>query len=105
MADRNVDPKTLSSLRHRNLDANSDLGKVPRSQTLTVTVKEIPDWQREGLVIRGYRRVQNHWKGCFTSIYSYVHNETVNIHSHLWGAILFMLLLAKFNSRQSPDMT
>ncbi|KAF9261710.1 HlyIII-domain-containing protein [Marasmius fiardii PR-910] len=59
-----------------------------------LTFDELPDWQRDNeYIVTGYRRLQYHWKGCFRSVYSYIHNETVNIHSHLWGAVLFAYLL------------
>jgi len=58
---------------------------------------ELEDWQKDNeYIIRGYRRLQYNWSGCFSSIFSYIHNETINIHTHLWGAVLFSYLLATF---------
>lgn len=31
---------------------------------------------------------------CWKSIWAYWHNETINIHSHLWGSMLALVLLA-----------
>ncbi|THH12152.1 hypothetical protein EW145_g207 [Phellinidium pouzarii] len=60
----------------------------------TFTWSQIEEWQRDNeYIIRGYRRAQNSWKGCFHSVFGYLHNETVNIHSHLWAAIFFLFLL------------
>jgi len=64
------------------------------SVSKTLTWDALPDWMRDNHYIRsGYRRQQNSWKGCLHSIFGYIHNETVNIHSHLWGAVLFFVLL------------
>jgi len=38
-------------------------------------------------------REQGTWKGCIESIFGYLHNQTVNIHTHLWGAVIFLILL------------
>ncbi|KAI0642645.1 HlyIII-domain-containing protein [Trametes meyenii] len=38
------------------------------------------------------------WRACAASVFGYLHNETVNIHSHLSGAVLFVALLATFPS-------
>ncbi|KAG7094935.1 hypothetical protein E1B28_005737 [Marasmius oreades] len=67
-----------------------DVFHVPK----ILTFNELADWQRDNeYIVSGYRRLQYHWKGCFRSVYAYLHNETVNIHSHLWGAVLFFYLL------------
>lgn len=39
-----------------------------------------------------HRRELRSVKGCISSVYGYLHNETVNIHSHLGGAVLFSFL-------------
>ncbi|KAJ3988730.1 hemolysin-III related-domain-containing protein [Lentinula detonsa] len=68
-------------------------------QTVLMTWSELPEWMKDNeYIISGYRREQQHWKGCVQSIYSYLHNESVNIHSHLWGGILFLYFLATARS-------
>ncbi|KAL6306369.1 HlyIII-domain-containing protein [Sparassis latifolia] len=63
----------------------------------TLTWLEIPDWQKDNeYILTGYRRVQSSWRGCAASVFGYLHNETVNIHSHLGGAVLFAALLCTF---------
>ncbi|KAH7922778.1 HlyIII-domain-containing protein [Leucogyrophana mollusca] len=65
----------------------------------TLAWHQIPEWQRDNeYIITGYRRVQNGWSGCIASIFGYLHNETVNIHSHLGGAVLFVWFLCTFQS-------
>ncbi|KAJ7126061.1 hemolysin-III related-domain-containing protein [Mycena epipterygia] len=64
----------------------------------TIAWAELSEWQKDNeYIVSGYRQVQNHWKGCFASVFAYLHNETINIHSHLWGAVLFAYFLATFN--------
>ncbi|EDR08031.1 uncharacterized protein LACBIDRAFT_184966 [Laccaria bicolor S238N-H82] len=73
---------------------------VPSSNTPlsnTISWHELKDWQRDNeYILTGYRRAQLHWKGCFTSVWAYLHNETINIHSHLWGSALFIYFLTTF---------
>ncbi|KIY47413.1 HlyIII-domain-containing protein [Fistulina hepatica ATCC 64428] len=60
---------------------------------------DLPAWQKDNeYILSGYRRVQNRWRGCFHSVWAYFHNETVNIHTHLWGALLFIYLTAGLHS-------
>ncbi|PBK80226.1 HlyIII-domain-containing protein [Armillaria gallica] len=64
----------------------------------TLHIYEAPVWMRDNeYIVSGYRRAQNHWRGCFHSVFGYLHNETVNIHSHLWGAALFLYFLITFH--------
>ncbi|KZT03812.1 HlyIII-domain-containing protein [Laetiporus sulphureus 93-53] len=64
---------------------------------LTLTWLEIPAWQRDNdYILTGYRRAQYSWRGCAYSIFGYLHNETVNIQTHLFGAVLFAVLLSTF---------
>ncbi|KAJ6595699.1 hemolysin-III related-domain-containing protein [Mycena vulgaris] len=63
----------------------------------TIGWLDLPEWQKDNeYIVTGYRQVQNQWKGCFNSVFAYLHNETINIHSHLWGAVLFSYFLATF---------
>ncbi|KIY72679.1 HlyIII-domain-containing protein [Cylindrobasidium torrendii FP15055 ss-10] len=87
-------PKTirrrLSKASHAVSDHVPDLAQLSK----TLHWDDLEDWMRDNEYIRsGYRRAQNHWKGTFQSVFGYLHNETVNIHSHLWGAVLFIYLM------------
>lgn len=98
------------SLRQRDLAKKPSLLETPRPRTptgsRTLTWTELPEWQRDNeYIVSGYRKVQNHWRGCFTSVYAYLHNETINIHSHLWGAVLFIYFLVDFNSQYRAGAT
>lgn len=55
---------------------------------------DIHPWQQDNAyILTGYRQASSSYRGSFASL-SYVHNETVNIWSHLLGAIAFLLLAA-----------
>ncbi|KAJ7048896.1 HlyIII-domain-containing protein [Mycena amicta] len=63
----------------------------------TISFHELPEWAQDNeWIVGGYRRIQHRWDRCLESIFGYLHNETVNIHSHLAGALLFTYLLATF---------
>ncbi|KAJ9610334.1 hypothetical protein H2200_005111 [Cladophialophora chaetospira] len=54
--------------------------------------EELPQWQRDNEhILTSYRAPSNSWRGSVASIFA-LHNETVNIYSHLFGALLFCLL-------------
>ncbi|KAJ7485452.1 hemolysin-III related-domain-containing protein [Mycena latifolia] len=72
----------------------------------TINWVELPEWQKDNeYIVSGYRRVQNQWMGCFTSVFAYLHNETINIHTHLWGAVLFGYFLATFDETYLKQFT
>jgi adiponectin receptor len=75
----------------------TSVGRGLNHKSKTVNWDELEDWQKGNeYIFRGYRQLQYNWSGCFSSIFSYIHNETINIHTHLWGALLFSYLLATF---------
>ncbi|KAE9408039.1 HlyIII-domain-containing protein [Gymnopus androsaceus JB14] len=79
---------------------NHDASKMDTSTTALLTWSELPEWMKDNeYIISGYRREQRHWGGCFRSVYSYLHNESVNIHSHLWSGLLFLYFLATVHQR------
>ena len=58
-----------------------------------ISVKELPIWMRQDLYIRhGYRAPQKSVQGCYNSLW-FLHNETVNIWSHLLMGIFMIGLL------------
>lgn len=51
---------------------------------------EIPSWQQDNeYILSGYRQATGSFQRCFQSL-TYIHNETVNIYSHIIGAALFL---------------
>lgn len=54
--------------------------------------EEIPDWQKDNSYIHhGYVMENNSFKECFDSLF-YLHNETVNIYTHLIPGLTFGLI-------------
>lgn len=52
---------------------------------------DLPSWQRDNQYIRsGYRKASNSVRTSIASL-GYLHNESVNIYSHLIGALLFVV--------------
>ncbi|KAJ7512622.1 hemolysin-III related-domain-containing protein [Mycena galericulata] len=89
---------TSSNLRKRGPPAVPPADSVVSEISRTIHWLDLPEWQKDNeYILSGYRQIQNHWRGCFASIFAYLHNETVNIHSHLWGAVLFAYFLATFD--------
>ena len=51
---------------------------------------EIPSWQQDNeYILSGYRQATGSLKRCYESL-GYVHNETVNVYSHVIGAAIFL---------------
>ncbi|KAJ7741413.1 hemolysin-III related-domain-containing protein [Mycena maculata] len=89
---------TSSTIRRRIPVDVPAVASVTSKTSRTINWLELPEWQKDNeYIISGYRRVQNQWRGCFTSVFAYLHNETINIHTHLWAAVLFAYFLATFH--------
>ncbi|KAF2007031.1 HlyIII-domain-containing protein [Amniculicola lignicola CBS 123094] len=62
-------------------------GEKEIEETLTLLWNEIPDWQQDNHYIHsGYRPVSNSYVKSAKSL-GHIHNETVNIFTHLLGAV------------------
>ena len=58
---------------------------------------QLPAWMKSDPYIKfGYRRQLNSFRGCFLSLF-YLHNEFVNVWSHLLPAIAYLVSLAKLD--------
>ncbi|TVY46576.1 ADIPOR-like receptor [Lachnellula occidentalis] len=58
---------------------------------LTVPWDDLPAWQRDNhYIYSGYRPASESFKKSFASL-GYIHNESVNIYSHLLGAVVFSI--------------
>jgi len=69
-------------------------GSQKIQNTLTVHWNDLPSWQQDNHYIHtGYRPASYSFRRCFASLF-YLHNETVNIYSHLIGALLFTISAA-----------
>ncbi|KZT58994.1 HlyIII-domain-containing protein [Calocera cornea HHB12733] len=70
---------------------------------LTVSYHEAPVWMQDNEYIEGgYRRVTHNVIACLYSVFGYLHNESMNIHTHLWGTVTFLLLLGTVYIPLSP---
>ena len=70
------------------IQAPKHIGSIQQLKTWD----EIPPWQQDNEYIRtGYRPATASFIKCFQSL-RYIHNETINIYSHVLGAVVFLLL-------------
>jgi adiponectin receptor len=83
------------SVRQRRSSATEVIGEAARNvekkigKALTVLWDDLPSWQQDNHYIHsGYRPQSFSFKKSFASL-GYLHNESVNIYSHLVGAVLF----------------
>jgi adiponectin receptor len=79
---------------------------------LVVLWDELPSWQQDNhYILSGYRPQTNSYTGSAKSL-GYIHNETVNIYSHLIGAIAalvggltsFYLLQPRYQTATKEDV-
>ena len=64
----------------------------PPRRPVLLNWSEILPWQQDNhYLLKGYRQPTDSFVGCFQSLF-YLHNESVNIHSHLLGVFLFFFI-------------
>ncbi|KAF0378309.1 putative hemolysin-III channel protein Izh2 [Gigaspora margarita] len=69
-------------------NTNSDIKK----KSLTCNFDELPHWLQDNVdILTCYRRPTYSYIKCFQSLF-YIHNESVNIWSHLIGALIFIII-------------
>ena len=65
--------------------------KHTRNRQVLLSYHEIPEWHQDNdYILHGYRPETNSTYACFAS-WLYLHNETVNIYTHLLPAVLFLV--------------
>lgn len=73
-------PKDRDQLQTRSKQVHTQL----------LSYEDLPEWYRDNHFTRsGYRPVSDSWRGCASSL-GHLHNETVNIYTHLIPAICFL---------------
>jgi adiponectin receptor len=83
--------RTQNSKPEAMPEAETPPKKLARHPPL-VTWKELPLWQQDNhYIFTHYRPASNSFTRSLASLF-YLHNESVNIHSHLWAAVLFLIL-------------
>ncbi|KAK1994455.1 HlyIII-domain-containing protein [Colletotrichum falcatum] len=71
-------------------------------EALLVMWDDLPAWRRDNaFILTGYRRDSNSYLGSLRSL-AYLHNESVNIWSHLLGAAAFLVAAAVLRSAAAP---
>ncbi|KAG0141403.1 hypothetical protein CROQUDRAFT_51709 [Cronartium quercuum f. sp. fusiforme G11] len=77
----------------------SNIQRRKEFEQKTISYEALSAWRKDNIYIRtGYRPELCSYVECIKSIFSYFHNETVNIHSHLWGAVIFFTLVMSLTS-------
>ncbi|RSH94841.1 hypothetical protein EHS25_004647 [Saitozyma podzolica] len=65
----------------------------PRLTDYHESLRTVP-WQTDNeYILSGYRRQLHSIRACLWSAIAYLHNESVNIHSHSLGALFFLVLI------------
>jgi adiponectin receptor len=84
--------------------------KIQRA--LTVAWNDLPSWQQDNhFILTGYRPASNSFHKSFASL-GYLHNESVNIYSHLLGGagfsvaavILYKSLIPRYETATTSDI-
>ena len=91
---------TTHQLTHRGSvtlrDPGEDVRRTQHQQFKLLKVQEVPDHHKEISISGGYRQ-RLEYKDCLWSIFR-LHNETVNIWTHLIGFLIFFSLYALVSS-------
>ncbi|PVH98703.1 HlyIII-domain-containing protein [Periconia macrospinosa] len=75
------------------------------TQALTILWSDLPHWQRDNHYIHsGYRPSSNSYLKSVTSL-TYLHNESVNIYTHLLGAVLSLFSSYTIYTTLAPRYT
>lgn len=91
---------SLSRQRKQYASAQTEVAEEPAVTPLTEKIEyfrptllsydELPAWQKDSpFIIHGYRPESNSAHACFAS-WLYLHNETINIYTHLLPGIVFL---------------
>ncbi|KAI0012139.1 hemolysin-III channel protein Izh2 [Xylariaceae sp. FL0662B] len=99
---------TTTRLRRRRSSAASALAHTAQqledkvTGALLLLWDDLPAWRRDnGYIVTGYRRESRSIRGSLASLF-YVHNESVNIWSHVLGVVIFGSLAAYLHHIIAP---
>jgi adiponectin receptor len=74
-----------------SIASNAQAAEEKLEHALLILWDDLPDWRRDNVFIRsGYRSTRDSYRHSLLSLF-YLHNESVNIWSHLIGAIVAVL--------------
>ena len=84
-------PSTASSHETNEEETLTTPLETATTKTLTVLWSDLPTWLQDNAHIHsGYRPASNSYRGSLGSL-AHLHNESVNIYTHLIGALLALL--------------
>lgn len=94
--DETVQVKSTTAKKPHYGKVNGDL--KPQKRKKLQTWNELPDWQRDNrYILGGYRPASGSFIESFWS-WTYLHNESVNIYTHLIGAVVFVYLSTRLTT-------
>jgi predicted membrane channel-forming protein YqfA (hemolysin III family) len=83
----------VASLSKLQVTRMQDFAKANR----LLNIKEVPTWQQDNkFILEGYRPLSNSYSRSLQSLL-YLHNQTVNVYTHLLGLFLFTILAYMFH--------
>ena len=83
-------PKAKLARAPSNSANHEDIAKIRSKYSKLLSFEDLPEWYRDNHFTRsGYRPVSNSWIASARSL-GHIHNETVNIYTHLIPAIGFL---------------
>lgn len=84
-------PTPVPTTCHADAPPRSSRSILSARRPVLLSYNEIPDWYQDNDSIRhGYRPEFNSARACFASWF-YMHNEIINIYTHLLPAVFFLL--------------
>ncbi|KAH6635625.1 hemolysin-III related-domain-containing protein [Chaetomium sp. MPI-SDFR-AT-0129] len=92
------EPTTIPQTTKKTLTTAATATKDTANQAATVVAAllhwdDLPPWRRDNpSILQGYRPTSQSWRGSLRSL-GYLHNESVNIWTHLLGAVFVSLLV------------
>ena len=91
----NLDPPSTMRNRRNSKPSGSRSSKPDGDQQL-LDWSELPNWRRDNHYIHtAYRPLTGSFLTSFSSLF-YMHNESLNVYTHLVGAALFALLATRY---------
>lgn len=73
-------------------EADNAVRRRPSPGPILLTYNSLPPWRQDNhFILTHYRPDSDSYAKCFQSLF-YLHNESVNIHSHLLGVFIFTFI-------------
>ena len=96
---------TLHTLLTEQEASNATRTRPPLTGPILLKWADLPSWQQDNhYILTHYRPATYSFMGCFQSLF-YLHNESVNIHSHLLGAFIFLFIALSIYTFEQQILT